>query len=225
MRVSVIVPHLNIADLLEQAVESVERQTVQDLDLTIFDDGSNVHQRSAACRIFSDASVIRNVWLASWRVRGQGAALNASVRASSGSVLAFLDADDVWAPTKLERQLLVLDADPDVGAVCCHVREFRALRAPDFHATGEPWSARLTSTLVVRKEVFERVGPFREDLGAGMTIEWFSRLEDLGVKLHMHPEVLAYRRIHDRNYGVVRREEAKSEYIQGLRVITERRRK
>ena len=111
--VSVVMAAKNYARFLPVAVESVFAQTFADWELLVIDDGSTDHT-TAAVRPF----------LADHRVRyfrsdklGQPRAKNLGVGLSRGEFVAFLDADDAWEPTKLEKQLAVFRAKPEVGVV------------------------------------------------------------------------------------------------------------
>jgi glycosyltransferase involved in cell wall biosynthesis len=111
-RTSIIIPSYNYARYLPTAMSSVLTQTDRDLELIIVDDGSS-DDSLAIARACADARA---------RVivqphRGLGAARNTGIRSASGSYVAFLDADDVWAPDKLARQCSILEKQPNVGLV------------------------------------------------------------------------------------------------------------
>jgi glycosyltransferase involved in cell wall biosynthesis len=102
--VSVILPTFNRARFLRLAIESVFAQTFTDWELIIADDGSTEETRAYLGSIASPR--VRVIWLQHSgnpsRVR------NAGIRVSGGRYLAFLDSDDIWAPTKLEKQIAAL---------------------------------------------------------------------------------------------------------------------
>lgn len=224
--VSVIIPHYNSDRFITRAVQSVDEQLdythswLRTQELLVVDDGS-------AAESWDRTQLVENVfhhvgqqwWFRHTENRGQGFALNYGVDRSTTDTLAFLDADDVWEPKKLALQLQVLDEHPGVEIVVGHAREFRVESV-----LGEPRPARLVSALMVRRKAFERIGAFREDLGAGMTLEWFARAEDVGAKIVMLKEPVYRRRIHGDNYGVRNRERARFEYLAAARLILERRR-
>jgi len=113
--VSVVMAAKNYARFLPEAVESVFAQTFSDWELVIIDDGSSDHTPQAVRPFLADSRVryFRSDSL------GQPRAKNLGIAFSRAPLVAFLDADDAWEPTKLEKQLAVFAAKPDVGVVFC----------------------------------------------------------------------------------------------------------
>lgn len=108
--VSVILPSYNRLGLLRAAVSSVLAQTFGDWELIIADDGSDEETRRYLGALLADD---RRVQLLLLPHSGRPAiARNAALRAARAVHVAFLDSDDLWAPTKLERQLAALRAAP-----------------------------------------------------------------------------------------------------------------
>lgn len=109
--VSVVVPAHNPGIYLRSAIESVIAQTFTDWDLVVVDDGSN-----------EDLSYVKDtdsrVRLIKQKNRGVSIARNVGIRESSGDLVAFLDADDLWMPTKLASQVAMMDSRLQVGL--CH---------------------------------------------------------------------------------------------------------
>ncbi|MDL0429703.1 glycosyltransferase [Marinobacter sp. TBZ242] len=111
--ISVITPTYNRAGFIGEAVSSVLAQTYQDLELIIVDDGS-----------VDDTRAVVDAFLADKRVRyfyqenqGQSSARNFALAQSDGEFIAFLDSDDIWSLDKLEKQVAVFDANPDIDVV------------------------------------------------------------------------------------------------------------
>ena len=99
----------NRAAPVRRAIESVLAQTCQDFEIIVVDDGST-DGTAAAVETFADRRItlIRHE-----QNRGGSAARNTGIRASSAAYVAFLDSDDEWLPTKLERQLEVFERSDD----------------------------------------------------------------------------------------------------------------
>jgi glycosyltransferase involved in cell wall biosynthesis len=112
--VSAVVPAYNAARTLRAAVESILLQTVGDIEVIVVDDGSG-DDTAGVARAIGDP----RVRLVSQANGGASAARNAGIRSARGRYVAFLDADDLWLPEKLERQLAALRRHPDVHAVHC----------------------------------------------------------------------------------------------------------
>jgi glycosyltransferase involved in cell wall biosynthesis len=112
--VSVIIPAYQCAAVLEDAVASVRRQTWQDFEVIVVDDGSADDTWEAILRM-------AQAWPRLIPIRaahaGLAAARNRGVREAKGQWIALLDADDVWLPTKLQRCMEFLAAHPDLSIV------------------------------------------------------------------------------------------------------------
>jgi GT2 family glycosyltransferase len=107
--VSVVVPSYNRAGCLRETVASVLAQTVQPSEVIVVDDGST-DDTPAVCRGFS--APVRYLRRSNG---GCAAARNTGIRAATGEFIALLDADDIWEPTKLEVQLALHAAYPEIG--------------------------------------------------------------------------------------------------------------
>jgi glycosyltransferase involved in cell wall biosynthesis len=112
-RVSVVMANYNYARYLRAAVDSVLNQTLADLELIIVDDGSTDGSRPIIESYLHDVRVrFRPV-----EHLGQVLAKNAGIEWARGPLVAFLDADDIWEPTKLEKQVALFDREPALGVV------------------------------------------------------------------------------------------------------------
>jgi len=116
VRVSIVTPFLNAAPFLEEAVDSVLAQTYPHWELLLVDDGST--DGSTAIALALAAAHPRRVRYLSHEGRvnkGASASRNLATMVAQGEFIAFLDADDVYLPNKLEDQVPLLEAHPDVG--------------------------------------------------------------------------------------------------------------
>jgi glycosyltransferase involved in cell wall biosynthesis len=221
--VSVMIGVYNAAPYLAEAIESVLAQTYRPLELIVVDDGSTDGSGEIAR---SYGEVVRYEYQTN---AGNGAARNRAVQLASGGLLAFLDADDRFVPDKLDRQHEILESRPDTDMVFGHVREFvspelsveerESIRAP---APGPaPWTA--PNLMLIRRESFQRVGPFSETLKVGVTIDWYARAIEYGLHGVMLPDVVLERRLHLANNGL-REREARHQYLHVLKSSLDRRR-
>jgi len=129
--VSIIVPTRDRPELLEEALQSIARQTFSDWEAIVVDDGSfpavdapRLHRRfGARVRVLQHA-----------RSRGGAAAKNTGIDAAKGRLLAFLDDDDLLAPDYVARAVEVLQANRDLAGTFMSVRRFGALRDDDLHS-------------------------------------------------------------------------------------------
>jgi glycosyltransferase involved in cell wall biosynthesis len=118
-RVSVIVPVHNGARYLAAALDSILAQTRTPEEIIVIDDASTDATASILDGYGDRLRRLRNA-----RAGGPGRARNLGLRAASGDLAAFLDADDLWRPAKLERQLAFAAAHADFGVLATDVEGF-----------------------------------------------------------------------------------------------------
>lgn len=196
--VSVIVPVLDGESHIGAALESVLAQDHDAVEIVVVDDGS-ADRTGEIARSFEGVRVIRQ------ENAGVAAARNRGVRESRGAYCAFLDHDDAWEPEKLRVQAAHLDAHPEIGFVVARLRfllEAGATRPtwlrPELLEGPQP--GRVPSNLMVRRRVFETVGPFRTTFQqGGEDVDWFARAADLDVRSEMLADALLLRRVHGDN--------------------------
>ena len=111
--VSVIVPNYNYGRYLGGAIESVLAQSYPETEIIVVDDGSTDDSLNVLHRYEG-----RLRWMRQER-QGVSTARNRGAQESRGELLAFLDADDLWHPKKLERQVERLTADNGLGLIHC----------------------------------------------------------------------------------------------------------
>jgi glycosyltransferase involved in cell wall biosynthesis/SAM-dependent methyltransferase len=117
-RVSVVVIFLNAERFLDEAIQSVLGQTRQDWELLMVDDGSSDGSSAIARRHAErDPERVRYLEHPGHRNLGMSASRNLGIHHARGEYVALLDADDVWLPEKLARQVAILDACPEVALV------------------------------------------------------------------------------------------------------------
>ncbi len=123
MKFSVIIPLYNKAPYVRKALESVFAQTYTDYELIVVDDGSTDESANIAeatlreCKVYGVKCKGRIIRQAN---AGVSAARNNGVAASQGDYVAFLDADDWWEPTYLERMAQLIEDYPDAGLYACN---------------------------------------------------------------------------------------------------------
>ncbi|TPJ38835.1 glycosyltransferase family 2 protein [Mesorhizobium sp. B2-3-13] len=115
--VSVIIPAYNAQDTIDETLRSVRSQSYKALEIIVVDDGSRDQTVAIARRHMELDPRVRLIEQAN---AGVAAARNRGWQAARSDMIAFVDADDLWAPTKIERQMAVLDrTDEKVGLVYC----------------------------------------------------------------------------------------------------------
>lgn len=114
--VSAVIPAYNAVGTLGTAIGSVLAQTHRPTECIVVDDGSDDATAEIARSYGADVTLIAG------EHRGVAAARNRGIAAARGEFVGFLDADDLWAPTKVERLLVRLRGAPDAGLACCSLQ-------------------------------------------------------------------------------------------------------
>lgn len=185
--VSVIVPTYDCAERLVHALASITAQSYphERIEILVIDDGST-DDTAARVEEFAAHSPIEIRYTAQQNA-GPAAARNHGLRLARGDVIAFLDADDWWLPTKLELQIPLLDGAvglvySDTAFVDAHgrplqnyVRRIRVQRGNILLPLFCEFFL-LTSSVVLAREAVAEVGPFDENLAVGEDYEFFLRV-------------------------------------------------
>jgi len=183
-RVSVVIPTYNRLSLLREAVFSVLQQTQPPAELIVADDGSG-DCTGEYVQALEAPFPVRYVHLPHCGLPGK--VRNAGARPAVGEYLAFLDSDDLWRPQKLARQIAFFVENPGIGI--CHTRELwrrgkktvsqagqRHRRSGWIFADALKKCIIGPSTVMMRRELFERFGGFREDLEIAEDYELWLRI-------------------------------------------------
>ncbi|MBL0059826.1 MAG: glycosyltransferase [Elusimicrobia bacterium] len=171
-RVSVIIPTYNRKEWLAEAIDSVERQTFTDFEILVVDHGST--DGTAAMLKARAPDRVRVLQIPNCPL--PACPRNEGIRAAGGEFIAFLDSDDLWLPTKLDRQIKFLEQAPEAGWCYANARRFgEGLRTQDVEAgpwqlrEGRVFSALLNGnfipacTVMVRRSCLVTVGVFSLD--------------------------------------------------------------
>lgn len=218
-RVAVIIPVRNGARYIAEALDSVQAQTRPVDDIVVVDDGSEDGTDGIVRAHDSKPRYLRQ------EPQGAGAARNRGVTASDAAFLAFLDADDLWLPDKIARQLAAL-GDPSTDLAFTHVEQFVSPDAASggFRFEAGPLPGRLPSTLLVRRALWARIGGFDPSLRVGEFIDWCKRAYESGAREVMVPDVLCRRRLH-RDNASGPAQGSRRDYVRVARLALERRRR
>lgn len=220
--VSVIIPVYNYEMYLAEAIQSVLDQSFAEVEVIVVNDGSSDGSGDVA-KGFGDAIT----YLHQDR-RGNGAARNLGVGSSSGGYLSFLDADDRWYPTKIEREVALLEADGGLDGARSLVREFIS---PELDGE-ERQRVRATHDVIpgllhygtMRRAAFEQIGGFTTDLQLAVGVDFSARWADAGLRSELVEEVLIERRLHSSN-NWARESNRRGDLAMAVKASLERRRK
>lgn len=221
MKVSAVVPVRDGRAYLAQALESLRAQTAPPLEIVVVDDGSADDSADVAAAI-PGVRVVRRP------AEGPAAARNAGARVARGEALAFLDADDLADPARLEIQGRALAAAPAAIGVAGLMRMFftpeREEELRGRHACPtEPVRSFTPGTLLLRREAFLATGGLDETLPGGEVVDWVRRCRADGLVFDAHDDVVLHRRIHGDNLSL-RREQLHAGYLDVAHAAIMRRR-
>ena len=181
MRVSVVIPTCNRAHFVRQAITSVLQQDYPDIELIVVDDGS---RDGTAAVVSGFGPDVRYLWQEN---RGVSAARNRGVAVSTGDLIAFLDSDDLWLPSKVSAQVGYFAAH--AAAQACHTDEVwirHGVRVNErrIHRKQGGWQFLASlprclispSTIMLRRTLWDRLGGFDESLPACEDYDLWLRL-------------------------------------------------
>ena len=200
--VSVIIHTFNNEKFIAETIESVLKQTYNDYEIIVVDDGSEDGTRDVLLPYMQD---IRYHYKENG---GIASAKNAGISLSNSEFIAFLDHDDLWVPDKLKIQMEHFSSNPQVGLVYAKYTSFRndkELRTkPEKGYSGWIFKELLsksfiqTSTVMVKRECLNAVGPYDESFTLGDEYDMFLRVAKRFQCGFVDKELTRYR-IHDRN--------------------------
>jgi glycosyltransferase involved in cell wall biosynthesis len=221
-RVSVVIPAFNAAAFLKAAIESVLHQSTAADEIIIVDDGSCDDTLNIARSFGEKTKVYARPHL------GGSQTLNFGIENSAGDTLAFLDADDLWVKRKLTLQLSELVKEPTLEAVFGHVVQFNDADTSSPPPSDEELAKRkqpglCKSAMLIRKPALLRIGLFDPGFQTADFPEWYVRALSLKLRSSVLPDVVAFRRIHDRNTTRVKQADLYSDYLKLARESISRR--
>ena len=205
-KVSVIIPAYNSMTYLPETLQSLLDQTYSDFEALVINDGSTDHTEE-----WVSQQTDPRIKLISQVNKGLSGARNTGIAAATGEYLAFLDADDLWHPTKLEKQVECLDNNPDAGLVYTWVALINEHGVPTGRLfknsqEGNVWEHLILQNIVesgsvamVRRQCFETCGVFDINLRSFVE-DW-----DMWLRIALHypfkaiSEPLVYYRQHSQS--------------------------
>ena len=209
--VSIILPTFGRLQYLRTTVASVYRQTLQDWELIVADDGSDTDTRAYLRTLEADGRV-RLLWLMHTGI--PAIVRNAALREARGEYVAFLDSDDLWAPEKLSRQVAILRSRPVCGWCYTAISHIDGSGQPLTEPLFGPWLpcdgavferlvtgpvAIRTPSVLAARELVARAGGFDESIRSGEDYDLWLRLALLSDVALLDEPLVQVRR-HDANY-------------------------
>lgn len=191
--VSVVIPTHNREDLLPRAINSVLKQTYKNLEVIIVSDGSTDGTSSVGKHYEESDNRVR--FLEYFPGQGGNHARNTGILASKGDWVAFLDDDDEWHETKIEKQLELACHDENIGLVCTGINAiFDEDGTSSIYIPDTPYDASKsillgntigsTTTVMMKHDLLDDCGMFDEELMAKQDFDLWIRacqLTKIGV--------------------------------------------
>lgn len=202
--VSIIIPVYNGEHFIKETLESVHSQTYGMIECIIVDDGSTDKTIDLVAPFLFDK---RFEYI--YQVNaGAASALNEGIRLSYGEYISWLSADDVFMPDKIECQVAVMENDPSISATYTdfeiinnegeHVENVHVIPPIDGNMFRQVLLQNIIngSSILIRKEVFEQIGYFREDIPVDVDGDMWLRMLGNRMRIEHIPQVLLKYRKH-----------------------------
>jgi glycosyltransferase involved in cell wall biosynthesis len=198
-QLSVIIPIYNTAKFLQEAVASASRAN----EIILVDDASTDATPALTNELVQRAENIRLVRLE--QNVGPGPARNVGLNHASGELIAFLDADDRYAPDGLELMCEQLLANPTADLIMGRVQALKSRHSSSaselFELTGGSVRIFQLGSCVIRKSMLERTGAFDPKYHHGEDIDWFFRAQEARARFELLEQVVLHHRRHDSNFS------------------------
>ncbi len=222
MLLSVIIPVYNGSAYLAAAIASVRQQSYSPLEIIVVDDGSTDGTADLVRRFGADTRCVAQ------SNKGPASARNRALDLATGEIIAFLDADDIWPPDKLQIQLPTLLQDDEIQISMGKTQRFWAteeISPPPASGTlrTPPWDELLLGCALCRRSVFAQIGVFDERLRIGEDTDWFLRARSADVPTAKVDAVTLYYRRHEASL-TASIDHMQSTIFDVLRLALERRR-
>jgi GT2 family glycosyltransferase len=200
--VSVLLPFRNAQRFLTSALDSIRSQDFTDFEVVAVDDGSD---DGSAALVGAAAAADPRIELARSRGRGLPDALNTAAAIARGKYLARMDADDIARPTRLARQVALLDEYSDTvvaGGAVDLIDEGDRIVGEIWYAVSDAearqvlskgWTPFCHPAAIIRRSAFERAGGYRRECELSEDLDLWLRLAALGGLANLDEKVLSYR--------------------------------
>jgi len=195
-KVSIIIPCYNEGHYLKETIESVLKQTYTSFEIIIVNDGSTDEKTLEILKNNSwNKTTIINI-----ENSGVCTARNIAIAEAKGEYILPLDADDLIAPTFLQKAVAILNDNDDVSLVTCNVEFFGkkkgVYRLPKYNLGVLLGQNLMVCTSMFRKKDFDKIGGYNPNMNEGLEDWdfWLSLLGNGGI-VHKIEEVLFYYRI------------------------------
>lgn len=209
--ISIIIPAYNGEKYIQECITSIQNQNMN-TEIIVIDDISTDKTadiaRSMGCKVIVNDEH-----------KGQVAGKNIGVRAAKGKFWLTIDQDDMLTEGALRRFYEEFQKDESLRIIMAKLKDFPDASEQIKFCKKEPFYGILTGAVMFKKDVFNKIGYFREDLITGDVIDLTNRLKKTDIEIKKIDFVSCKRRIHLTNFG---RTNQKDEYRDYLKLLRER---
>ena len=213
-KISIIIPVKNGSEgkYLNQAIDGILAQGME-TEIIVVDDASTDNTveiaQSYGCKIVHHEVS-----------RGQVAGKNSGIKVAQGEYILFHDHDDIMLEGALKR--LYEEFEPDTMAVEAKVQDWYSPELSEEERAktpikSEPYWGLFTGAILIKKEVFDKIGYFDESVQAGEIIEWQTKMDSNGLKIKKIDFISTKRRVHATNFGKTNQKKEFKDYATILR--------
>jgi glycosyltransferase involved in cell wall biosynthesis len=192
--ISVIIPVYNGEDFIHDAIQCVLDQNYPNLEILVIDDGSTDQTRTKVDGCSDQVTYIHQ------SNQGPGSARNTGLKFAKGEIIGFLDADDLWSPSRLKKLKDRLDQDSSLDVVLGHTL---SKELPGVSGTPEnllrPHILPVFGCGLFKKQVFDKVGFIDPALHYSEDQDWFIRAKEAKVSMVILKDIVLIRRLHNNN--------------------------
>ena len=212
--ISIIIPVKNGSNYMEEAITEIKQQNMN-TEIIVVDDDSTDNTSEIAKNY--GCIVIKNT-----TSQGPVAAKNQALKIANGDYIMFHDHDDIMNNGVLEKMLAELNAASDISAVMCKVKDFISDDIPSeekqkIKIKSEPYYGLFTGAVLIRKNVFDIIGNFDEQVTAGEILDWQTKMEKHNLKIKKLDLISTQRRLHTTNFGRTQQQTEFKDYAKSLR--------
>lgn len=217
--ISIIIPCKNGGNYLAEALEGIKKQNMN-VEIIVINDGSTDKTEEIAnkygCKIISNATSLGPV-------KGK----NQALKIAAGDYIMFHDHDDIMENGTLQKLYTELENNPELSAVMAKVQDFVSPEMTDEEKRKtaikkEPYYGLFTGAVLIRKEVFDCIGLFDENVTAGEIIDWQGKMKKHSLKIKKLDFVATKRRLHTSNFGKTQQKTEFKDYTTLLRAKLKR---
>lgn len=212
--ISIIMPVKNGSNYIKEALIGIRSQNV-DMEIIVVDD---VSQDDTAQIAESFGCIVLKHQVS----KGPTIAKNTALKIAKGKYIMFHDHDDVMNKNVLFQMLEEVQQNKEISAVMAQMKDFFSPELSDEEKKKiilriEPYFGLFSGATLMKREVFDVIGFFDENIKAGEIIDWTAKMNERNLKIRKLNFVAANRRIHNSNYGRTNKENEFKDYAAILR--------